>query len=206
MGKVIKLAFEAPPKFGLEKVQRVRKRKKKDPEDHGQLNIFFSVKQARVVQMSSQMDPFEHALKTDDSDHKKASDLYWKAIEAGDCVADAYCNLGIIAFQQGGTAKAIDCFTNSLKHDPRHFESHYNLANLYSDVGNLALAQVHYEISAEIQPEFPNIYFNLGLVYAMNKDYKKAVKTLSHYLELVPDHTENPAVELLASLKKSVGS
>jgi tetratricopeptide (TPR) repeat protein len=142
----------------------------------------------------------------DENNDEKAHDAYWKAISAKDCTADAYCNLGILEHEAGNTVKAIDCFTNSLKHDPRHFESHYNLANLYSGIGNLPLAKAHYEFAKELQPGFPDVYFNLGLVYAMTKDFESAVNVLSRYKEMVSGEDLSNAERLIETLKKSLSA
>jgi len=64
----------------------------------------------------------------------QAVEFYREAIAAGDNIAEAYCNLGIIDLDRGNMVGALDNFTQSLKHDPRHVEAHYNLANLYYDV------------------------------------------------------------------------
>ncbi|MFQ5752823.1 MAG: tetratricopeptide repeat protein [bacterium] len=104
------------------------------------------------------------------------------------------------------TDKAFDCFTKSLKHDPRHLESHYNLANPYFDIGNFRLARQHYEIAAEIGPKFPNIYFNLGLVLAINEYFTTAVEALDKYNELEPEKEGSKANELLTSLKRSLAT
>ena len=200
MGKVVKFPFKAPQKFGLRRV----KRKQSLLEKHGQLNVFTAEStDTKVVRMPSHLSPFEEALVFDDSGDQKAREFYWKAISAGDCEADAYCNLGILEFKENQNSQAIDCFTNSLKKEPRHFEAHYNLANLYAEVGNLSLAKVHYEVAAFIKSEFPNTYFNLGLVHAMNKDFQEAIDALFKYKKLVHGKDEY-ADELLSSLKKSL--
>ena len=132
----------------------------------------------------------------------KAAELYTKAIEEHDCVADAYCNLGIIESQKGNTTKAFDCFTTSLKFNPRHFEAHYNLGNLYFDVNDFRLAQIHYEMANEVDASFANAYFNLALVQAINNDLGAAVSALSKYQELVSEDEGRVAEELLGNLKK----
>ena len=91
----------------------------------------------------------------------KAAEHYLEAINEGDNVAEAYCNLGIINLERQNLAKALDNFTLSLKNDPRHVEAHYNLANLYYDAGDLQLARLHYEAAAQIEPGFSLVYFNL---------------------------------------------
>ena len=129
-----------------------------------------------------------------------------KAIEEQDCVADAYCNLGIIESQKGNTTKAFDCFTTSLKHDPRHSEAHYNLGNLYFEVNDFRLAQIHYEMAAEVDPSFANVYFNLALVQAINNELAAAISALTKYQELVPEDEGRNADELLRNLKQSLAA
>lgn len=202
MAKIIKLAANVPCKFGL---QQARTRKKVDLEDFGQLNLFtVAPPEAKVIRFASHLSPFEEALQLDDQEDKNTKAFYWKAIQAGDSVADAYCNLGILESENNKVVKAIDCFANALKYDPRHFESHYNLANIYSEAGDLKLAKLHYEITAEIAPEFPNLYYNLGLVHAMTKDFKAAEEALTRYKALAPEEEGCNADELLLSLRKSL--
>jgi len=206
MGKILHLAATPPAKLGFERV-KVKKGRKKDPEKHGQMNLFSPASDqhpARIVSLPSRFSPFEAALLLDERGDKNAAESYGKAISKGDSVADAYCNLGILESKAGKSEKAFDCFTQSLKEDPRHLEAHYNLANLYFDMDNLRLAQQHYEIATQIEPKFPNIYFNLGLVLAINEDLQEAVDVLGKYQELVPEEESCKADELLASLKSSL--
>lgn len=206
MAKILPLPAKHPAKLGFKRV-RVTKRKKKDLEEHGQMNLFFTKPEkhpARIVSLPTGLGPFEEALLWDERGEDKAADLYLKAIDHGDCIADAYCNLGILESKAGKSDRAFNCFTKSLKEDPRHLESHYNLANLYFDMENLRLAQQHYEIAAQIDPKFPNIYFNLALVLAMNEDLQAAVDALAKYQDLVPEEEGCKADELLTSLKRSL--
>lgn len=145
---------------------------------------------------------FEEALILDEQGDPRARELYLKAIEEGDCVADAYCNLGILESQQKNHHKAIDCFTLCLKESPRHFEAHYNLANLYAEIGNLPLAKVHYQMSIEIEPEFPNSHFNLGLTLAMNREIDAAIASLMAYRNLAESDDKQQADYLIENLSK----
>lgn len=195
MAKVVKFPTPSPAKFGL---QKVRKQRGKCVEKPGQLNLFTGGKVVRLNQLSL----FEEALLLDDNgDRIAAKNLYNKAIEANDCMPDAYCNLGIIESLEGNIAKAINCFTRCLKNEPRHYEAHYNLANLYSEISNFPLAKAHYEIAIELEPSFPNSYFNLGLSLAMNKEYKEAVVALIQYKDLAPQEEHQQTDELIAQLK-----
>jgi tetratricopeptide (TPR) repeat protein len=200
MAQIIK--FPAPAsKFGYRRV----KRRAKAVESPDQLHLF-PQQTAKILPFSAGLSFFEQALMLDERDDAHAEEFYTRAIEANDCPADAHCNLGIIRCKQGNLAGAFDSFTTSLKLNPRHFESHYNLGNIYFDVGDYRLAQVHYQIAAEIEPLFPNVYFNLALVLAINNDLAGAVSALSRYQRMVPENEGRNANELLESLRRSLGA
>jgi tetratricopeptide (TPR) repeat protein len=195
MAKIIQFsANPEPEKFGL---QRVSTRKVQERPSRDQLNLFSGGKVVKLNQLSS----FEEALLVDDQgDKKNARRQYLQAIKEGDSVADAYCNLGIIESIEGNYTRAIDCFTLGLKNDPRHYEAHYNLANLYAEVGNYALAKIHYQISIEIEPGFSNCYFNLGLTLAMNKEFKEAINVLTQYRQMTPGEDHRQMNDLIFKL------
>jgi tetratricopeptide (TPR) repeat protein len=194
MGEILKFPGDAT-RLGY---SRVRKRERR-PDDPNQLDLFLPPP-ARMADFSRARSPFEQALICDEQGGAQAAELYAKAIEREDCVADAFCNLGIIESRKGNTAKAFDCFTTSLKHDPRHSEAHYNLANLYFEVNDFRLAQVHYEMAAAVDPTFANVYFNLALVQSLNHELATAVKTLTKYQELASAEDARNADELMRTL------
>jgi tetratricopeptide (TPR) repeat protein len=197
MTKVIQFPGSNPEKFGFKPVRK----KKKSPRDiPGQLDLFSGGKILSLHQLT----PFEEALMLDEQGDKRAKDHYLKAIELGDSLADSYCNLGILESEEKNYSKAIDCFTKALKEDPRHFEAHYNLANLYAEIGDFRLAKIHYEISIGVEPEFPNSYFNLALTLALNKEYDLAVKNLITYRSLVTDEDRIIAEELINKISSSI--
>jgi tetratricopeptide (TPR) repeat protein len=179
--------------------RRVRLRPR--PPDHPDQLQLFESHAAQLLDLPHELGPFEKALLFDERANPRAAELYWKAIEAGDCVADAYCNLGIIESKADNTAKAFDCFTQSLKHDPRHAEAHFNLGNLYFEVNDFNLARFHYEIAAEIDRSFASVFFNLALLQAVNNDLPAALITLTRYQELVPEEEARKADELLRRWK-----
>ncbi len=199
MGQIIKFPGQAS-KFGFKRVK-----KRAVAENPDQLHLF-PQPAAQILELVLELSRFEQALMSDERGDSKAAELYEKAIEEGDCVADAYCNLGIIESQKGSTTKAFDCFTTSLKHDPRHSEAHYNLGNLYFDANDFRLAQMHYEMAVEVDPSFPNVHFNLALVQAINNELAAAVSALTKYQELVPAHEGRNADELLRNLKRSLAA
>lgn len=198
MGEILKFPADAT-RLGY---TRVRKRGQRT-DDPNQLDLFLPPP-ARIASFSSALSPFEQALMSDERGDSQAAALYARAIESHDCEADAFCNLGIIESKKGSTAKAFNCFTTSLKHDPRHSEAHYNLANLYFEVNDFRLAQIHYEIAAEVDPTFANVYFNLGLVQSLNHELAAAIQSLTKYQQLVPAAEARNADELLRNLRQSM--
>jgi tetratricopeptide (TPR) repeat protein len=199
MGKIIQLSAKQPSKFGFEKV---RKSGKGNPDQSG----LFSSGSGQVLRLPTGLSPFEEALLLDECGDSGAEKAYRRAILEGDFVADAYCNLGIIESKAGKVSKAFDSFTKSLEHAPRHFEAHYNLGNLYFEGDNIRLARMHYELAVEINPDFPNLYFNLGLVLALMEETKSSIDALLKYQMLVPQKERGNAEDLINGLRRSLAS
>src|SRR5215469_18643801 len=200
MGQIVKFPVQAA-KFGYKRVRKGAR----GAENPNQLHLF-PTPTAQILNFASGLSCFEQALMMDERGDSKAIELYLKAIEVEDCVADAYCNLGIIESKQRNTARAFDCFTNSLKCNPRHFEAHYNLGNLYFDVDDFRLAQVHYEMGAKVDPAFPNVYFNLAIVQAINNELAAAIASLTNYRQMVSKEEARNTDELLDNLKRSLAA
>jgi tetratricopeptide (TPR) repeat protein len=168
-----------------------------EAELQGQLSLF-RVEEGRLARL---LTPFEEALVLHEQGDGKAAEYYLEAIEEGDNVAEAYCNLAIINLEQGNSPKALDQLTLSLKHEPRHVEAHYNLANLYYDHGNYQLARLHYEAATQIEPNFSLVYFNLALVYHRLNDWTSAWTALQRYRELEPQDKD---IDALSDLLKAM--
>jgi tetratricopeptide (TPR) repeat protein len=195
MAQILKFPAKSS-KLGYSRV----KTRAKAAENPNQLELF-ARPTATILNFVPDRSAFETALMLDERNDAKAAELYRKAIEEQDCVADAYCNLGIIESQKGNTTKAFDCFTNSLKHNPRHSEAHYNLANVYFELNDFGLAKAHYEMACEVDPAFANGYFNLALILSINKDFAGAISALTKYQSLVSEAEARHADELLRSLR-----
>lgn len=168
-----------------------------EAELQGQMSLF----RPEGGQVARLLTPFEEALLLHEQGDMQALEFYGEAIAAGDNVAEAYCNLGIIELERGNRIGALDNFTQSLKHDPRHVEAHYNLANLYYDAGDFPLARLHYEAAMQIEPNFSLVYYNLALVYHRLANVAGARQALHKYKELEPGDEE---IELVDQLLKAM--
>jgi tetratricopeptide (TPR) repeat protein len=170
-----------------------------EAELQGQLSLFRA--EVNQFQVARLLTPFEEALLLHEQGDEKASEFYVEAINSGDNVAEAFCNLGIIELDCGNTMGALENFTQSLKNDPRHVEAHYNLANLYYDAGDFPLARLHYEAATQIEPNFSLVYYNLALVYHRLNNVQGATQSLNRYKELEPSDEE---IELVDQLLKAM--
>ena len=168
-----------------------------EAELQGQMSLF----RPEGSQVSRLLTPFEEALLLHEQGDEKATEFYLEAINEGDNIAEAYCNLGIIELDGGNTIGALENFTQSLKNDPRHVEAHYNLANLYYDAGDFPLARLHYEAATQIEPNFSLVYYNLALVYHRLNNVPAAMRSLTRYKELAPSDEE---IELVDQLLKAM--
>ncbi len=171
-------------------------------ELHGQLNLF-PESGGRLIQLPVRRSPFEEALLLHEKGDETAVKMYRLAILQGECVADAYCNLGILEFDNNAIPKAFDHFTNALKYDPRHFESHFNLAHLYFEAGDYKLARLHYEISAILEPNSAGVHYNLGLIYAVSGELPEAIEALNKAKENSTGEERIQVEELLSNLEKA---
>lgn len=198
MARVVQFPVHPPTKLGPQKARRT---KRANLEDFGQLNLFDGLEdQTPIVQLPKANSFFEEALTLDEQGNEQAEKYYLLAIENGESVEDALCNLGILKSSQGDFTKAIDYLSKCLTTSPRHFEAHYNLGNVYSDLGNLELAKLHYELSTQIEPEYPNGFYNLGLVLISLKRYKEAISCINKYVALAPSSEHQVANELIKTL------
>jgi len=191
---IFKLHQDKPTRLGHKKAKKQGKM-----EAEGQLNLFRRPS-PKIISMPQKLGFFEQALQYDENGNENAGKVYLEAIENNDRKADALCNLGIIEAKYGNDVKAIDCFSKALIEEPRHFEAHFNLGNIYFDNENYPLAQLHYKTALEIEPDDAYSYFNLGLVQALREDIKASIESLSTYVKMVNKDEAVKANALISQL------
>lgn len=199
MAKIFKLAGRPTERFGYKRAARGKRGRKEIP---GQMHLFEAG--PRIVRMPTELSRFEEAFLLHERGDPSAADTYRKAIQEGDCTADAWCNLGIIETQAERNQEALSCFSKSLQEDPRLFEAHFNLGNLHFELDNLAAARVHYEVARSINGSYAHLYFNLGLVLASDNDLPGAIEALLKYRELATPKDASKADDLLQNLRESL--
>ena len=169
-------------------------------EMQGQMSLF-PEKEGQLISLPVRRSSFEEALLLHERGDNRAEEMYRLAILQNECVADAYCNRGVLEFEKQNIPRAFDHFTNALKHDPRHFEAHYNLAHLYFEAEDYRLAHFHYEISAVLEPNSISVRFNLGLIYAAKGDLDAAITELNRAKECADGDEREHIEEMLENLR-----
>jgi len=201
MGEVVQFKL---PKLSRRDFKKVGRKKNLPDKNKSQLNLFNE--KSRIKPITALGSEFDQALLLDEQGNSEARNFYQQAIDAGEQIADAYCNLGILEFNLGQVGKALECFTQALKTNPTLFEAHYNLGNLYFHLHNLQPARVHYEIASKLDSSYPHVYYNMGIVLVMDKKFDLAVKALTHYRDMVSADEAVTVDELLESLNASTRS
>jgi len=174
--------------------------RKIEMELRGQRNLF-SESGGLLIPLPVRMSPFEEALILHEQGNPRAAEMYALAIREEECVADAFCNLGILDYEAKNIPGAFNNFTNALSYDPRHFEAHFNLAHLYFEEGDIRLARLHYELSAVVEPGSASAHFNLGLVNAIENNVQAAVDSLSKAKEFATEEELAQIDEILLGLQ-----
>ena len=66
----------------------------------------------------------------------------------------------------------------------RQAEKHFKKGFEYQDQGNLDQALQEYQKALELNPDYVQVYTNLGTVYLGKKDYDKAIQNFKKVIEL----------------------
>ncbi|MCA6078886.1 tetratricopeptide repeat protein [Fulvivirga sedimenti] len=198
--RIIQFPGQSPNKHGFRKARR---KKRVNLEDFGQLNMFNTAREARIIAFDDEVKPFEKAMMLEEAgDIKEALRYYEKALKIAQHTADAYCNMGILSTELEKTREALNYFTLALADQPRHLEAHYNIANLYADLGNLDLARLHYEMAIQIEPSFASTYYNLALLFMDMGDMNAAEQRLMEFRSIADTEDKVRAGELLEEIRK----
>jgi tetratricopeptide (TPR) repeat protein len=88
--------------------------------------------------------------------------------------ADTQHYLGLIAYNEGDVAKAIEWFERALKSEPEHAEAHTSLGVAYARQKNLEAARAELERAIELDPKSLKAHHQLSLVYARLGDKRRS--------------------------------
>ena len=117
---------------------------------------------------------------------ESAKSLFLKSISLCSTYVEGYNCLGYIFKEQGELDNAKNCYDEALKIDNNYIPALSNLAILIMNKEPKYAEQLLRKAES-LQKDNPGINFNLGNVYVILKDYKKAIKYYSNAIRIKPD-------------------
>ncbi len=97
--------------------------------------------------------------------------------------AQAYMALGTAYRQMGGMDQARTAYKKCLQLNPMHLYGLYNLALLEHKSANHEEAIALFERYRTVEPDDPDVYYDLTCAHTLNGDYPKALATLTELLD-----------------------
>ena len=104
--------------------------------------------------------------------------------------AEAYNNLGILAYQNGRLDDAVANYQKALELNPNYPETHYNLSIVLGQRGQLDAAQAHLQKAVDFYPKYAEAQFTLASIFAQKGQLNEAMAHYQAALELNPDWIE----------------
>ncbi len=127
-----------------------------------------------------------------DGDYAVAKEIYDVVAELGNPDVDTLFRLAKCCGVTPETDKAIPLYQKviaSLEHNdasnPLHYQAYNNLGGMYKKKGKYKEAELAYVKAIELNKEYTNAYYNLGLLYEENLDDELgAIRCYERYIEL----------------------
>lgn len=101
-----------------------------------------------------------------------------------------YNYLGLLKLDQNKVADAINYFQIAIKIEPNNPFYHYNLGSAYSLNGWLFEAENSFKTAVSLEPANVVYNYSLAYLYYERKDFKKALETIEHILQISPEYTD----------------
>lgn len=98
----------------------------------------------------------------------------------------AWFSLGVAYAELNQTAKAIECFQESLRINPKHPLTWFNLGNSYDRLKHSAKAIECFQQVLRIDPENADAWHNLGIAYGTSGQPVKAIDCFQRVLRINP--------------------
>lgn len=122
-----------------------------------------------------------------DKDYRSSLEYANKVLEQDSRNASAYFLRAVNFLDMQDTAKAIVNLQQTVENNQRHFKAYLNLGILYTAKKN-KLAIAYLENAANIQPENPMVYYDMGLYYQGVDSLNKAIKAYNQAIQVDPNY------------------
>ena len=96
-------------------------------------------------------------------------------------------NLGWAYYNKKDYNLSKQYYQKALKHSPKFTKALLGLARTYKETGRIPEAISTVKKAIGYDPQLPHLYFDLGDLYTLSRDYEKALQAYSRVVTLVPD-------------------
>ena len=104
--------------------------------------------------------------------------------------ANRWLQLGQLLIQAGRIEEAVEPFTIASSLQPANFAIRSDIANLSLIRGDTLDAIRRLESIIQLKPDYADVWYNLGVIHALQKRYPEAEKAWHETLKHAPDHPE----------------
>jgi len=122
--------------------------------------------------------------------YPQAKKYYLEILQQAPTQVEAMHLLGILLAQQGEPEQAKVWLAKAVNLQPNNAVYHNNLANSYAGLGQVNLAQEHYQTAIRLNPDYAEAYNNLGKLYYKQNQLHQAVVQYHKALQLEPGYVE----------------
>ena len=100
---------------------------------------------------------------------------------------------GYRLFQRARLARGQRYYRDALTADPEYALAHFNLGNLFDEMGDRAKALHHYQTALRLNSNYADAHYNIALLYQCVNQPLKAVRHWKAYLKLDPAAPGRPS-------------
>jgi len=126
-----------------------------------------------------------------------ATRLLEKAVALAPQFADAWNEIGTIAYQTQKYARAEECFREALNRDPQAFEPLVNLGGVLVTLHRADEAWKYNAMAVVVRPNDALAHSQLGMTYFQLGDLDLSVKHLERARAIDPAHFSHPQAQLI---------
>ena len=120
----------------------------------------------------------------------EAAALYREVLQGDPDNADALHLMGVVMFEGGSRAAAIDLIQRALAIDPKKPSAYNNLASILFKEGRLDEAGRFCLEAIRMSPQFGEAWYNLGNIRQDQRRYDEALECYGRTLATTPDHAQ----------------